>query len=561
MASVAARYRQIAEVLVRNGLSALVGQLGLTEHVPEALRERLGRGSEHHVEGPVRLRRALEELGPTFIKLGQMLSTRRDLLPREYTDELENLQRATGPVAFSQIAESIERELDAPLDQLYSHVQAEPLASASIGQAHRARLPDGTEVIVKVRKPGVSTQVRADLDLLHSLAGLAVRESDLARDVDVEALVVAFDHMMRGELDYRVEASNADQFRANRAADPTVRIPLVIQELSTSEVLTEEFVDGMSIVDTEGLDAAGVDRIRLAGDATRTLVEMVLVDGFFHADPHPGNLFVGADGTITLIDFGMVGHLGPSMREELVRLLLALRRRDDAAAASALLQLAPPRRGIDRRRLARDLAALVDSLSARPLAEIPIATVVERLTALLRRHRLQLPAEISSLLRMLVLTEACATTLDPDFHITVVLDEVVPVAMMELLSPEAIARRLGIAGAHALRIGSELPDRAVRLLDEYETRGIDVRLHPEDLDRLVDRLEGTSDRLIVGMTVSALLVSIGTVLAAQPGRASLRDPIMLGAGGAVGLLGTYLAAGAGPARRLSKVVRRALSRP
>lgn len=560
MASVTARYRTIAEVLVRNGLSALAGQLGLLGHAASLLPNRRDPAPDAAADGPARLRRALEELGPTFIKLGQMLSTRPDLLPAEYTAELATLQSRTSVVSSAQIVATIEQELGAPVDQLFARFEETPLASASIGQAHRARTHDGVEVVVKVRKPGVSDVVSADLEALTALASLAAREWELARDVDVEGLVAAFGRSLRGELDYRVEAQHAQQLRENLADDPWVRVPAVLADLTTAEVLTEELVTGMAITDTAALAAAGLDSTELAHRATASLVRMVLVDGFFHADPHPGNLFVGADGVITLIDFGMVGRLGPAVREDLLRLLYALRQRDAEAAAGALLRVAPPRRSVDRRRLSRDALSLMDELSSRPLAEIRMASIVERLTALLRRHRLQLPPDVSTLLRMLVLTESSAVALDPDFHVSLVLDEVAPLALMELLSPEAIARRLGSTAVSALRVGTDLPQRATRLLDDYEARGVDVRLHPEDLERIVERLEGTADRLIVGMSLSGLLVSIGTVLASRPGRAVLRDPLMLGAGGAVALMGAYLAAGAWPARKVGRFVRRGISR-
>src|SRR5690625_4189321 len=415
MAPDPARYRRSAEALVPNGLSARAPPVGLRAHAPEvAPRPRADAGT---ADGPARLRRALEELGPTFVKLGQMLSTRRDLLPIEYTQELEHLRAATGAVPYSQVAEVIERELGRPPRQAYAWLEERPLASASIGQAHRGRLHDGTEVIVQVRKPGVREDVLADLELMRSRAALMSREWELARDVDVVSLVAAFDRTMRGELDYRNETAHATQMRSNLAGDPAVQVPGVIEELTTAEVLTEEYVEGMRIDDTAALDASGIDRPALAERATETLVRMVLVDGFFHADPHPGNMFVDDAGVITLIDFGMVGRLSESVREDLLHLLLALSRQDHETAVSALVQLAPPRAALDRRRLTRDVAALMESLTAQPLAEVPISAVVEHITALLRRHRLQLPADVSTLLRMLVLTEATAVILDPDFHL------------------------------------------------------------------------------------------------------------------------------------------------
>ena len=556
MADDSPRYRRIAEVLARNGLAAVAAQIGLGEHLPHAVRRHLP--AIERTGGPARLRHALEELGPTFVKLGQMLSTRKDLLPAEYTEELRRLRDDTVTVPFAQVSAVIERELGAGPQELFAHFDETPLASASIGQAHLGRLRDGREVVVKIRKPGVSDVVLADLELMRVLAAAAAREWETARDIDVVSLVAGFDRTMRAELDYRSEAAHAARMRENLADDASVRIPAVLEELTTAEVLTEERVTGMRIDDIHALDVAGIDRPALASRATSTLVRMVLVDGFFHADPHPGNMFVGEDGVITLIDFGMVGRLGESVRENLLRLMFALTHDDHEAAVSALVRLAPPQGPLDRRRLTRDVGALLESLSAQPLGEMSIAAIVERLTGLLRHHHLQLPADVSTLLRVLVLTESVAVVLDPAFSLTAVLAKVAPVAMAELLSPEALARRARDTGVNALRLGSDLPDRASRMLDDYEARGLPVRLHPEDLDRAVERLEGTADRLIVGMTMSALLVSIGTVLAAQPGRARLRDPLMIASGGATALLGTYLAAGAGPARRLGRMVRRGI---
>lgn len=559
MPSVTARYRRIAEVLVRNGMSALADQIGLREHMTGLVYRHLSGDASGPVPGPTRLRRALEELGPTFVKLGQMLSTRRDMLPLEYTAELEKLQTSTSPVTYPQIAETIRRELGADPHELFDEFEETPLASASIGQAHRARLKDGTAVIVKVRKPGAAEMIRSDLDLMKSLAALASREWSLARDADIESVVASFDKMMRRELDYRTEAANARRLRRNLAEDRTVHIPRVYDELTTSGVLTEQFVTGMRITDAAALDAARINRRKVAHDATDSLLRMVLVDGFFHADPHPGNMFVESDGTIWLIDFGMVGTLTPEVREHLLWLAVDLGRQDEDAVASALLQLAPPRRGVDRRRLTRDVSELVDLITEKPLGEISVAAVVERITALLRRHRLQLPADVSSLLRMLVLTESSAIALDPDFRVATVLEEVLPIAIGELLSPDALARRMGNASRTALRLGSELPQRALRLLDDYETRGVDVHIDAADLDKVITRMENTADRLIVGMTMSALLVGISTVLASQPSAAGrMRDPLLIGAGGTTALMGMLLAAGAGPVRTAGRFVRRNL---
>lgn len=561
----AARYRQIAEVLLSNGFSALVGQLGLTEHVPDGLRHRLlaasspgaGGDSSEPLPGPARLRSALEDLGPTFVKLGQMLATRDDLLPSAYTEELTRLQDGTGPVPFDAIAATVRDELGSGVDQAYAEFDDTPLASASIGQAHRARLHDGTEVVVKVRKPGVQESVIADLDILRHLAGIAAREWDLARDVDVEGLVAAFDRRLRRELDYRAEAANARRFAEELAADPVVRIPRVIPDRTTSQVLTEEFVRGLRITDADALDQAGIDRPALARAATRTIVTMVLIDGFFHADPHPGNMFVREDGRLWLIDFGMVGDLTLPEREDVLHLTLALSQHDADGVASSLLRIAPPRHGHDRRRFDRDVRSLLETIEGRELQDVSLSAFVEQLTTVLRRHRLQLPPDVSTLLRMLVLTEADAVALDPSFRLTEVLKEVMPLALAQIWGPRALLRRASTTGIEALRFGAEAPKRVQQVLDDYEAHGVRTRLEAEDLEPIIERVESTGDRIIASITMSALLVSFGRVAAAGARRSrGARDPLTLVAGGATALLGMYLAAGTGPARSVVRAIRR-----
>ncbi len=562
------RYRQIAEVLIRHGWSTVAEQVGLRARVPsfaallhrghgtgEGGRGRPGR-ERTRTPAPVRLREALEELGPTFIKLGQMLATREDILPVAYTHELSRLQSGTEPVAFEEIRTIIADQLG-DVSALYAEFDEAPLGTASIGQTHRARLHDGAEVVVKVRKPGVAELVDVDLRILEELATVASREWTLARDYDIVTLADAFARTLRAELDFTREAANAEHFARNLADDPLVSIPAVHPDLCTSQVLTEQFAGGMRIDDTEALDRAGVDRPALARGATRTIIHMVLADGFFHADPHPGNLFVREDGRIWLIDFGMVGELDDRLRGDILWLLLALQRDNTDAVMDHLLQIAPPRGTVDRRALRTDVDRLLATLRGKDLADISMLDFFSRLTALLRRHRLQLPGAVSTLLRMLVLTEASAITLDPDFRLGQVLEEVGRSALVDQWGPHALAGRLRHDTERAARIAADLPQRLLALLEDYEARGIEVQLPPEDFEPLVERVEATGDRVVAGITMSALIVGIATVAATGDTRVGrLRDPLMLVGGAAAGVLGAYLAADAGPARSARRFVRR-----
>lgn len=585
----AERYREIAEVLVRFGWGTAAERIGLRTRVPsfsgivDRYRELRGHGPGRNgrcaganghggaddadgtgqngepgpVAGPEGLRRAFEELGPTFIKLGQMLATRSDIIPPEYATELSRLQDEITPVPFEDIRSVIHAEFGADPGDLFAEFAETPLAVASIGQAHGARLHSGEEVVVKVRKPGVLRQVETDLTILRELADVLTREWKAAVDLGIPALVEHFDRSLRHELDYRNEAANAERFRENLADDPAVFIPTVHGDLSGARVLTEQRVGGMRIDDTAALDAAGVDRPALADAATRTIVQMVLIDGFFHADPHPGNLFVREDHNLWLIDFGMVGELDDQLRAEILLLVLALGNHDTEGVMRRLLRIAPPRTTIDRRRLHSEVVRLMDTVGGSNLADMSMTDFFSQFMGMVRHQQLELPGEVSTLLRMLVLTESTAVVLDPEFHLGRVLREVGTEALADNLGLRQLIERAGSKGLRAAEIAADLPERGLRLLDEFEANGIRVQLDSEDLEPLVERIESAADRLIAGITMGSLLVSIGGVVATGKGRAGrLRDPIMLVAGGAAVTLGTYITAGAGVARQGRRFIKR-----
>jgi ubiquinone biosynthesis protein len=297
-----ARERQIAEVLVKQGLTQLPAALGL---------KGIASPRRATADAPRNLRAAMEELGPTFIKLGQLLSTRGDLLPPRYRAELAKLQDGAPPVPTSLIQHTIEQELGAGA---FASVDLEPLASASIGQAHAARLHDGTEVVVKIRRPGAREQIEQDLWILEHSAAQASRHLHRRAQVDWVGLAEEFARILRAELDYELEGRNAERFAANFADDQQVQIPRVYWETTTADVITLERMRGIKVTDLDALDRSGVDRRALAQLATRTMAKMVFEDGFFHGDPHPGNFFVQPEGRIAIIDFGMVGALDDRLR-------------------------------------------------------------------------------------------------------------------------------------------------------------------------------------------------------------------------------------------------------
>jgi ubiquinone biosynthesis protein len=536
------RYRQIAETLSRHGLGYLAGLLGLERRVPFH-RGLLGHEPrEEPYTRPEHLRLALEQLGPTFIKLGQILSTRSDLLGPEYQVELAKLQDAVPPVPGALIRELITRELGQDPGTAFASFDIVPLAAASIGQVHAATLRDGTEVVVKVRRPGVVEQVETDLEILQNLAAHASRRWQAAGDYDIVGLVDEFSQTLRAELDYLREGRNAERFAANFAQDDEVHIPRVFWETTTSRVLTLERIRGIKIDDTQALDEAGIDRRALAELATRVTAQMVFEDGFFHADPHPGNFFVEPAGQLGIIDFGMVGEVDEHLRDQLGALLVALTRTDSDRITDAVLALAAARGPVDRATLRAELTALVARNEGRTVSEIRIGAVVEDALVIVRHHHLQLPRELALLLKMVVMNEGMAARLDPDFRLGEVLGPYARRLVASQLSPAALARRLGQAGVDVAQLGAELPEHLRRLLAVLEGSGVDVHLRADEIDPLVARAERLGNRLVAGVIAAAFVQGLAELMAVDPPRwRSWQRPMFTLGLGAVATLGGYVA--------------------
>jgi ubiquinone biosynthesis protein len=368
----------------------------------------------------VELRRTITDLGVAATKVGQILSTRPDVLPPEFIAELSKLQDAAPPAFPGVVERVIGTELGRPLDQLFADLDPVPLAAASIGQAHLATLLDGTEVIVKVRRPGAVEQVAMDLDILERAAGHAARWSERARRADVRALAGEFADALRAELDYEHEAENAERFAAAFADHSDVHIPRVHRHETTKRVITLDRIRGIKIDDVDALDTAGIDRSELARRSAAVVLTTVFEHRFFHADPHPGNLFVEKDGRLGIIDFGMVGTVDPPTGSALLALLAALTGGDVYALGDAVMALGIGDESIDRGALFDDLHGLVGTTLERPIGEIALGPVLNDVLNLFRRHRLRFPHNLALLAKTFAMCEGVAATLDPSFRMMAV---------------------------------------------------------------------------------------------------------------------------------------------
>ncbi|MGR2752289.1 ABC1 kinase family protein [Agromyces arachidis] len=550
-----ARYREIAGTLRRHSLGFLVGLLGVGRLVPFR-RASSGRSDDRDRDAaavgetsPEHLRLAFEELGPTFIKLGQLLSTRSDLLPPAYVDELAKLQDAAPPVPAADIRAVIRRELGAEPEDVFAEFDDRPLASASIGQAHTAKLADGTAVVVKVRRPGAVARVLEDLEILQNLAARAARNWGPAREFDAPGIVDEFAQTLRAELDYLQEGRNAEHFAESFADADDVIIPRVFWEHTTSRVLTLERMGGMNVGDAEALDAAGVDRKHVARRGAEIVLQMTFEDRFFHADLHPGNLFIHDDGTIALIDFGMVGAIGEELRGQLSSLFVALVRSDAALLTGALTSMSVGTATIDREMLREDLRVFLAKYRMRSLRETPFARMIADLFAILRANRLRLPREMALLFKALLLIEGLALRLDPDFRLGESLEPYAERLARERLTATAIARRIVRAGVDLGELALVAPGVLRRLVDSADGSGLQVHLRAAELEPLMGRAERIGNRLVAGMISAALITGVGGIVTSER-RFRRWEGTLLGTGlGVIGTLGGYLAYTAARRRR------------
>lgn len=509
----ARRLTHILRVAATHGLSHYAGRLGWRPLMPGAEQVDATQSEAR------RFRATLEELGPTFVKFGQVLSVRRDLFAEEVIAELEKLQDKVPPFPAPQARAIVEQELGRPLAELYTRFDETPMAAASVAQVHGAALPDGTEVIVKIQRPGIAEIVRADIEILHFLARLLARYVPESRRYDPRGLVAEFADTIERELDFVGEGRNADRFRANFRDEPAVYVPPVFWELSGRRVLTMEHSSGQRIDAQHPADAA--ERRRLAQTLTRLTLIQIYEHGFFHGDPHPGNVFVLPDGRLCFHDFGIVGQLSRRDQENLRHLFLAVVARDPEWLADIYLDMGGVPAGIDRAAFARDLG---ESLERYYVASERGASFGEMLREFIRlgsRYEIRLLRETLLVAKVFMILESVARTLDPQFDMLAAFQRYAPGLLARGLVPGVEAERDLAQAYRALsalrRAAGELPaalSEGLRAVSRGEAR-LSVRHEPlESLERHIDR---ASNRLSFSLIIAAVLIGSSLVMAFHTG--------------------------------------------
>jgi ubiquinone biosynthesis protein len=507
------RMQQIASVLIRYGFGDVVQRIGLAGALERAGRVLHWKRVEElaTLRPPQRVRRVLEDLGPTFVKLGQVLATRVDLFGPEWLEEFSRLQDHVPPVDWEEIAEQLSEDLGAAPETLFAAIDHQPLASASLAQVHRARCLDGREIVLKVRRPGIRPIVEADLRLLQRLAEIIESEAPDFAHYRPRMLVHQFSQALRRELDFAGECRNAERVAADLGEDNVITVPKVIWDYCGERLNAQEYIDGINARDLNAVVAAGLDRKLLARRGARGMLRMILEHGFFHADPHPGNLKFLPDNRIVLLDFGMVGRLSQQRRREVAELLQGLASRDADSVTNTLVVWTDDL-GVDVDRLQDDVSEFIDHYHGVALEQLDLRAMIGELTSILRTHGLVLPGDLVLMLKAMLTLEGLGRTLDPDFDMAAEAEPVLRQVLWAYYSPENLARRMQRSLFDSARALSRLPEDLSRLLRSARRGRLEVHIDVKSLQEVSSRLDRAASRLTLGIVTAALIIGSAIVI-------------------------------------------------
>ena len=532
------RAHELASVLIRFGFADIVQRLGLGQAL-----ERAGKALHlKHADQlsqlplPQRLTHALEEMGPTFVKLGQLLATRIDLFSPEWIKEFEKLQDQATAVPFEELLSQLQEDLGASPEEVFKKLDREPLAAGSIAQAHCAQLIDGTDVVLKIRRPGIRPIIEADLRLLMRMAKIAQEEIAELRQYRPVEVVRQFTLSMRRELDFASECRHTERVANNFVDDPNIEFAKIYWEWSCERLGVQSYIDGIPGRDLQTVDQRGLDRKRLAEIGANAVMKMILVDGFFHADPHPGNVFYLPGNRLAFIDFGMVGHLSEQRRDQVADLLKAVVTRDTDAVMEILLEWSDET-GVDTDMFRSEIDYLLDSYHGLALKELRITAVLSDVIAIMRNHQIFLPSDLTLLIKALFSLEGMGRQLDPEFNIVEVATPFVKRVTLARYLPETLFKKGTRSVGEFVHIFSALPQDLRRLLKLARRGALQVNVDVNRLDRFGNQLDRAASRITVGVVMASLIVGSSIVMTVPGGPSVFGLPLF----GFLGFLGAGVA--------------------
>jgi ubiquinone biosynthesis protein len=501
------RYKDVAKLLIKYGRSDLISQAGLQDSVEldEITAETTGASAEE-------LASDLEKLGPTFIKLGQLLSTRADLLPKPYLDALERLQDHVEPISFEEVERIISSELGIRISKAFAEFETEPLAAASLAQVHRAYMRDGRAVVVKVQRPNIREQIVEDLEALNEIARFLDAHTELGRRYEFENMLVNLRKSVLRELDFKMEANNLIAIGQNLAEFEKIIVPDPVEDFTTSRVLTMEYIPGKKITMLSPLRVLEIDGAGLAEELFRAYLKQILIDGLFHADPHPGNVFLTDDDRIALLDLGMVGHVTRGFQDNLLRLLLAESEGRGEDAAEIAIKMGEPKTGFSRAEYVRRVAEFVAEHADASLTHLNAGQVTLEITKISADCWLRMPPEFTMIAKALLNLDKVVYTLEPSFDPNAVIreraTEIIQRNIIKSIEPSNL-----LSGVVDLKEFVErLPTRVNKILDAIGNNELEVKVDTIDEKVLLDGLQKIANRITLGLVVAALIVGAALLM-------------------------------------------------
>lgn len=525
----AKRLQQIINTALKYGFGYILEKIGIIRFVPKV------KTVDERLTPPMRVRLMLEELGPTFVKLGQILSTRSDILPEDYITELKKLQDEVPGVEFSKIKLMIEEELGEKLEDVFYYFEEIPIAAASIGQVHRARLKTQEEVVVKVQRPDIEKVINADLDILFHAARLIEKYIPETRLYDPVGIAEEFSEGIRNELDFLREGWNIERFRRNFEDDDTVYVPKVYWEYSTKKVLVMEYIEGVKVKDIESIEKLGFSKKELAEKGARAILKQIFNHGFFHADPHGGNIILKKDGRIAFIDFGIMGRIDNYYKYKMLELVRGAINKDIDKICDTLLEIGFVEEKINYNKLRSDIEEIVERYYGKTLKEINMSEMLPEMLRLSQKHRVKVPSNLVLLIKAVITAEGLGKELYPDFDIISVAKPFMLELMISNYSPERIFKIAGDDLRRVVKALKNIPDIVNKLKDKLGEDSVKIDFEYKGLEKFAFELNRMVNRLVIGLIVSAIIVASSLIIRADVG------PYIFGIS-AIGILG-YLVAG------------------
>nr|MBN2277602.1 AarF/ABC1/UbiB kinase family protein [candidate division Zixibacteria bacterium] len=508
------RYKKILNVVIKYGFGDLIDRLKIEQYFKIGLKivpeEQL-----HQIQNLTtaeRVRKILEELGPTFVKLAQILSTRPDLIPLEYIAEFTKLQDRVPVFPYEEVVKVIENETGRKPEELFDKFEPEPYAAASIGQVHRAVMSDGEEVAVKVQRPGIVKTIEIDLEIMLHLAGLAEQHIKELEQFRPSRIVAEFARTIEKEIDYNTEATHMEHFARMFINDPTVYVPRVYRELTTERMLTMEYVEGIKVSEIEALRQAGYNLKEIAGRGAVLIMKQIFEYGFFHADPHPGNVFILDNNVICYLDFGMMGRISLMEREQFAELLMRVVNREEKKAAEIFLELTDYDEEPDRNLLERDLADLIDRFLYLPLNEIDTGKLLHQLLHVVSKHGLSLKPHLYLMMKAMGTVEGIGRRLDADFEIGGHAGPFVKKIQLNRLNPKRIVGDMMDSGMELLHLLREIPAELRTLVKQVRDGRAKIQFEHRGLDHMIASHEKISNRIVFAIVLAALIIGSSLII-------------------------------------------------